>query len=179
MQNTVTDTCGSHTIKIVLFIVVIILLLWSLYSYYNSNNTPEKFINQKIISKDPLILQQKETVPVFSPVVDNKIQAAIEFIPKNDYFTQWGSMGQADITLNQGSGTEGIEKYTLGQNQCSAACCTNQWPVPFELPEMLCAGNKSEFVPSGYYCNDGINNSGCLCMKKDQANFLQSHGLNN
>ena len=63
---------------------------------------------------------------------------------------------------------------------CSTSCCTPQYPPPFKVSEdkNVCM-NKDKYVPSGYKCNNAWNNSGCLCMTKQQSNFLASRGGNN
>lgn len=67
----------------------------------------------------------------------------------------------------------------MGFNLCSKSCCSAQYPPPFGLPvDPLVCGSKKEFVPSTYTCNNGWQDSGCLCMTKDQALFLNTRGNN-
>jgi len=37
---------------------------------------------------------------------------------------------------------------------------------------------KGEFVPSPYSCNNAWQDSGCVCMTKNQKDFLASRGGN-
>ena len=70
-------------------------------------------------------------------------------------------------------------KMLLQNNQCSQACCSKQYPVPFDMPvDAYVAENMNDFVPSSYSCNNSFQNTGCLCMKKEQAGFIASHGNN-
>jgi hypothetical protein len=64
-------------------------------------------------------------------------------------------------------------------NMCSKSCCSEQYPLPFKMPvdSAVCA-SKSEFVPNNYMCNNAWQDTGCVCMTKDQANFIGSRGGN-
>lgn len=67
----------------------------------------------------------------------------------------------------------------LGFNMCSKSCCSPQYPPPFHVPvDPLVCNSKDEFVPSSYTCNNGWQDSGCLCMTKKQSKFLGSRGGN-
>ena len=67
----------------------------------------------------------------------------------------------------------------LNYNLCSKSCCSQQWPVPFSLaPDKLVTESGKEYVPSSYTCNNAWQDTGCLCMEKDQALFLNSRGMN-
>jgi hypothetical protein len=63
---------------------------------------------------------------------------------------------------------------------CSMACCTPQYPPPFKTgcDKEIC-GNKDKYVPTNYKCNNAWQNTGCLCMTKEQSDFLASRGGNN
>lgn len=63
-------------------------------------------------------------------------------------------------------------------NQCSPSCCAQQYPTPFKVEhdEKLC--NLKNFVPNNMMCNNAWQNSGCLCLTKDQANHMYSRGGN-
>ncbi|AYV78262.1 MAG: hypothetical protein Edafosvirus8_12 [Edafosvirus sp.] len=67
----------------------------------------------------------------------------------------------------------------LQYDMCSKSCCSNQWPTPFKLPTdpLICA-NKDKFMPSPYFCNNGFQDSGCLCMTKPQYANLMNRGNN-
>ena len=62
---------------------------------------------------------------------------------------------------------------------CSKSCCSDQWPLPFKLKyEPYICGNKDKYVPNNYMCNNAWQDSGCLCLTKDQSNFLENRGGN-
>jgi hypothetical protein len=68
----------------------------------------------------------------------------------------------------------------LNYNLCSKSCCSQQWPVPFDLkPDPLVEKGAKDFVPSSYMCNNAWQDSGCLCMTKDQSQFLANRGQSN
>ncbi len=78
-------------------------------------------------------------------------------------------------------GLENISSNTkLDQNLCSRQCCKHvQWPVPGELT----AGNMTpeqlaNFIPSNLTCSNGDSSGGCLCIKKEEFNFLANRGTN-
>lgn len=62
---------------------------------------------------------------------------------------------------------------------CSKSCCTEQYPLPFELPDdKLVKASGLDYVQTSYTCNNGFQDTGCVCMTKKQAEFLGSRGLN-
>lgn len=58
---------------------------------------------------------------------------------------------------------------------CSKNCCATQWPVPININE------KSKRIPNNYVktnltCNNGITNSGCVCLSKETTQLLNNRG---
>ncbi len=73
-----------------------------------------------------------------------------------------------------GDGTLGLQS-----SLCSKSCCIPQYPLPFDLPEdELLKNSNIEYVQSNYTCNNGFQDTGCLCMTKEQSHFLNSRGGN-
>lgn len=67
----------------------------------------------------------------------------------------------------------------LLNNMCSQSCCSQQYPTPFPVPfDPLVCGSEQEYVPSNFTCTNPDQNVGCMCLTKDQANFLGSRGGN-
>jgi hypothetical protein len=61
----------------------------------------------------------------------------------------------------------------LDTNKCSTDCCLHtQWPVP-HIPE----NTNSKYIGSNFMCN-GNNGSGCLCVTKDDINYITHRALN-
>jgi hypothetical protein len=130
---------------------------------------------------------KQEDIPAISPPSYDAdtlaIQSGSAYLPQKEFITPWGThVKLGDFATADGSpayGADAITDYTLNFNQCSPACCSDQWPVPFKLPvdKMLC-DSEDKFVPSTYVCNNGWQNSGCLCMTQQQSDFLQMRGTN-
>ena len=79
--------------------------------------------------------------------------------------------------LNDGDNT-GMD---VSFNMCSKSCCSPQWQPPFNTDDAnskFINANKDLFIPNNMYCYDGYNNSGCLCMSKEQGKFIYNRGGN-
>ena len=73
------------------------------------------------------------------------------------------------------------EPKFLFNNKCARSCCINSgWPYPNELLEKDI--NKEElknYIPTNYSCGLGSNiNGGCLCVTKDDFDYLSKRGGN-
>lgn len=71
------------------------------------------------------------------------------------------------------------ESYTLGV--CSKNCCATQWPVPINLtekskvtPDMV--GKNKKYSTSNLTCNNGVINTGCLCLTNESKALLGNRG---
>lgn len=77
-------------------------------------------------------------------------------------------------------GDEG--RMSVQNNLCSKNCCSSVWPAPFqqESNPYVCAALKNQdLVPSDMFCNNSVGlDSGCMCLSKNQARFLQGRGSN-
>lgn len=67
----------------------------------------------------------------------------------------------------------------LDQFMCSKQCCKfAQWPVPKELNEHTIPDNKLiNYIGSNFSCTGG-DKSGCLCITKDESQYLSQRGGN-
>ena len=65
----------------------------------------------------------------------------------------------------------------LDQNICSKQCCKFvQWPVSFNTRNPLVKDEiLDKFIPSNFACNGGAN-GGCVCLTKNDYNYLANHG---
>ena len=67
----------------------------------------------------------------------------------------------------------------LDKNICSKQCCNHsQWPVPDDAKTGPIPKEKlAEYIGSNLSCNFG-EGSGCLCVTKDDFNYLTNRGGN-
>jgi len=78
--------------------------------------------------------------------------------------------------------TEALSRcYKLDTNMCSKDCCDpNLWPVSFDTkrdPRIRPGDIGNKYIPSNLTCS-GINGRGCVCVTKDQHNFVSRRGYN-
>ena len=65
--------------------------------------------------------------------------------------------------------------YPIDDAKCSRSCCINSgWPYPKELLDKdIPEKELKDYVPNNFTCNYGKNiNSGCLCLKKGDMDYL-------
>ncbi|MBA42456.1 MAG: hypothetical protein CMF62_00415 [Magnetococcales bacterium] len=87
----------------------------------------------------------------------------LDKIPENYYFLDDGAGGRMSIQ----------------HNLCSKSCCSEQYPTPFKMKhDPYVCNNKDKFVPSNIYCNNSFQDSGCLCLTKDQSEYMYNRGGN-
>ncbi len=67
----------------------------------------------------------------------------------------------------------------IDERICSKQCCKFiQWPVPFNTKNPIVSDDVLQnFIPSNFACNGG-ENGGCVCLTKDDYNYLSEHGQN-
>jgi len=67
----------------------------------------------------------------------------------------------------------------IDKNMCSRQCCKfSQWPVPHDLHEKTIPDDQlKNYIGSNLSCNFG-SGSGCLCVSKDDFNYLANRGGN-
>lgn len=139
-----------------IFIIVILLLIY----YYNNLNNPYEIID---VQEDFDHLSDKKNTTNINENVDINKPIEINNASYGDnYFIDIGEPG-----------------LSLSNAMCSKSCCSPQYPIPFSLPtdKMVCESNE-KYVPSGITCNNGWQDTGCLCMTEKQAVFLATRGQN-
>jgi hypothetical protein len=67
----------------------------------------------------------------------------------------------------------------LDKNRCSKQCCKHvQWPVPHDAKTKEIPDKELEnYIGTNLSCNFG-EGSGCLCVTKDDFNYLSNRGSN-
>ncbi len=138
--------------------VVLVVLLFVVYTNTCKSNK-EMFVAPEESTKieednSPFVRKSQEILP---PWAGNK----------NDF----GEIDMLDDGMN-GNGT-------LTFNMCSKSCCSTQYPPPIDVPvDPLVCNSKQKFVSSSYTCNNGLQDSGCVCMTEDQAELFARRGYN-
>ena len=86
-----------------------------------------------------------------------------------------------DINLNKTSINDNLYIPKIDMNKCDKSCCKHsQWmPLYMTLnPNPNLTPNPNEnYIGSNYSCNGG-NGSGCVCITKNDLNFLTKRGYN-
>lgn len=124
---------------------------------------------------------KQEDIPIKPAIFDagsGAIMSGSEFAP-SQFMSPWYQAYTGDMKnhylLDDGAGGN----LGLQFNKCSKSCCSEQYPLPFKMPvDSDVCDSKSEFVPNNYTCNNAWQDTGCVCMTKDQANFIGSRGGN-
>lgn len=164
------------------FWVITIIVIALLIMVYRHMKRPH-MENMEVVSgiQEHQIETKQENIPIQPTDVDEDkhiVQSGPEYSP-NPLMSPWyqaytGNLKNYYLLDDGENGTAG-----LNFNQCSKSCCSDQYPLPFKMPadESVCA-SKDSFVPTNYTCNNAWQDSGCVCLTKDQANFLGSRGGN-
>jgi len=74
-----------------------------------------------------------------------------------------------------------VDPFKIDTLKCSPSCCINSgWAVPNELKSKdIPEKEMKDYIPTNYSCNFGSNNgSGCVCVKKNNFDYLGSRGGN-
>jgi hypothetical protein len=112
--------------------------------------------------------------PDMTLAIDEENLPGLPSMLEHPWATSDNSYGQVDYLDDGAMGAAG-----LNFNLCSKSCCAPQYPPPFDVPEdHFVANSKDNFVTNNYTCNNGMQDTGCLCMTKEQANFQNSRGGN-
>jgi len=144
--------------------ILILLLIIGIIIIYNRKDINEPFGELR----DPQPADEKI-------VVNGTRMTGSEFIGYPHY-EPW-----EDIYRNPTAGyllddnNEGKFNYPI----CSKACCSVQYPPPFEIQiDDWLAKNIDKYVPSQYTCNNSWQDTGCMCMTEKQRTYLESRGSN-
>jgi len=96
--------------------------------------------------------------------VDGVTQEIVSKIPSNFYFLQDGSPNN-DMGIHN--------------NMFSKACCSQQYPVSFKqnFDGAVC-GSRQDYVANNYFGSTVFQDSGCLCLSKEQSKHISTRGAN-
>lgn len=73
-----------------------------------------------------------------------------------------------------------IELFTPSYNLgvCSKNCCSTQWPIPIDVTEDsgISIKDAQKYLTSNITCNNGVTNTGCVCLTEQSKNLLEKGG---
>lgn len=166
-------------------VMVLIIAFVGFTMLSNPSQTKEKLDNVSGLATPPAPSHntegKQEEIPIKPTIYDagsGTIMSGPEFVP-SQFMSPWYQAYTGNLKnhylLDDGAGGNAGLQF----NMCSKSCCSEQYPLPFKMSvdSAVCA-NKSEFVPNNYMCNNAWQDTGCVCMTKDQANFIGSRGGN-
>ncbi len=162
-------------------IVVIILVSVILILYFRQSKKQSNVQHYTNINND-IILNQVESNPTMYDPVTGSIMTSPDFIPQQ-IEPAWNNKPLGNNTLESGTVTfesaTNMGDKTMAFNKCSKSCCSNQYPLPFNMPVDKEVGtNLKNFVPNSYTCNNSWEDAGCLCMTQNQSDALAQRGGN-
>lgn len=72
-----------------------------------------------------------------------------------------------------------LSSYNIGT--CSKNCCATQWPTPVDVTErsgvnMKDVGPGRKFTASNLTCNNGVKDTGCVCLTDGTRKLLGNRG---
>lgn len=166
-----SDINYKYLLLLVVLIIITCLLIFQCgKKFYESFDTQEK---------------RELDIPIAPMLYDRQtgeVMASHEFIALPDeILPPWGGRKYKNAKYGVVDGLDDGANgdMSMAKNMCSKSCCSQQWPVPFPLEkDAMVEKLKDKFVPNGYSCNNAWQDSGCLCMTKDQRDFLDNHGNN-
>lgn len=172
------DFSQDRTIQWIIIIVIIAVIFCVIInsSFFRGKEgfktTAPQFVQDRVYDEPQII----------PPFVDNNgtLMDGYNYVPQKDYVPAWGeNYGVAETIDNNDLADGQGGSYTLSNNICSKSCCSNQYSTPFNVPEdSFVCNNKDEYVPNNYVCNNSWQDAGCLCLTKNQYEFINSRGGN-
>lgn len=153
--------------------VAIMVFCWIVDTYIIMPWSKEGFDQTPEI--DAVMEDRNQDVAVKNGTDPDREVVELEY-PVGSYIPAWDqNVRQYGDLLDDGMSGRGSILF----NKCSKSCCSPQYPVPFavDADKSVCSSNK-EYVPNNYTCNDGWNDTGCLCLDKEQSEFLAHRGGN-
>lgn len=161
----------DKTIQTIIIVAIVIIVIYFLFLKKNKEGFEQPGIPLERVMSDENIV-----IPPTYIQSDGTIMSGPDFGIPNEIIPSWGISDRINIGE---TGDNFDNDLGLSTALCSPSCCSQQYPTPFPLePDRFVCGNKDEFVPNNYVCNNSWQNSGCLCMTKDQAKWLGNRGGN-
>ena len=162
-------------LKIIIIVTLIILIIYVTNPCFfkKMENLLNTYTDEKFMPATSTISTTSENYKVNADM-NADMNVDIDDDLKIPYRYKNATYGDNYFLDDGGDGTLG-----LISSFCSKSCCTDQYPLPFEMPDdKLIKNSGIKYVQTNYTCNNGFQDTGCLCMTKEQSDFLKSRGRN-
>lgn len=153
-------------LKAVAVLALIVIVVWYLYCSQQSEGFGDEHGSIGLSKYAPALIDE---------INKSNIQ------PPQDVIPPWSNKPSETLAKfgEQYADEDDNATMSLTYNLCSKSCCSPQYPTPVGIqPDPLVCASGQEFVPSTYTCNNGWQDAGCVCMTKDQSEFLSNRGGN-
>ena len=112
--------------------------------------------------------------PIISEEADRNDMVAIPNTVEYPWAKNKNNYGETEILDDGKMGNLG-----LNFNMCSKSCCSEQPTLPFKMmPDDFVLQSGEKYVSSNINCSNAWQDSGCVCLTKNQALFLNRRGNN-
>lgn len=150
---------------------------------------PQPIPNIKETEEQPASLntegeQEKLNIlPKFVDKLSSSVQDAVKMIPQETE-TSWQDIymnEENDLSFMLPLGDDPKKNYgSMRFTDRSPACCAPTYPIPFKIKvDKEIMDHAGDYVPSIYFGNNnGWQNHGCACVRKEDAQALFSRGNN-
>lgn len=150
---------------------------------------PKPIPNIKETEEQPASLNtegQQEKLNILPKFVDklsSSVQDAVKMIPQETE-TSWQDIymnEENDLSFMLPLGDDPKKNYgSMRFTDRSPACCAPTYPIPFKIKvDKEIMDHAGDYVPSIYFGNNnGWQNHGCACVRKEDAQALFSRGNN-
>jgi hypothetical protein len=168
-------------------VLIVVVVLVVLYLLVGRNEGHQNVTADKLAKRYQYTLGPKAASCPSNVYNPRGFQPAIAEQVADDNFIELNKNAETPWAKNVGpygavqGETDALGPVDLGLNfnMCSKNCCSAQWPTPFAMtPDDFVLRSGKEYVSSSYKCNNGWQDSGCVCLEKDQALFLNRRGNN-
>jgi len=181
LSKSFSKTLKTVNLNEILKLIVSLIVIYIIYvNFIRRENFAEEHMdimtdNSKSLEIDQRKTEIKTELSNLNPDT-RSIMAGDGFIPQKDTIPAWGGNNYGLVDdLDDGAGGN----MGLHYNLCSPSCCSAQYPTPHKLAkDPLVCGREGEFVPSSITCQNSWQNSGCACLTKKQASFINDRGGN-
>lgn len=71
-----------------------------------------------------------------------------------------------------------FEYFSYNLGVCSSNCCATQWNIPNNLKsnDNIDPDNNPKYIRANMSCNNGVNNTGCVCLTQESKDLLTNRG---